>query len=53
MGTIWMQFKELIFQFLLMIESVVGDWGLAIIVLTVLVQARSHASDHQADEVDV
>jgi len=33
-----MQFKELIFQFLLMIESVVGDWGLAIIVLTVLVR---------------
>ena len=38
MGTIWMQFKELIFQFLLMIEAVVGDWGLAIIVLTVLVR---------------
>ena len=35
---IWMQFKELIFQFLAWIHSYVGDWGLAIIVLTVLVR---------------
>ncbi len=35
---IWVTFKELIFQFLLMIHSIVGDWGMAIIVLTVLVR---------------
>jgi len=35
---IWNSFKEIIFQFLSQIESVVGDWGLAIIVLTVLVR---------------
>jgi len=35
---IWNSFKEIIFQFLRQIESVVGDWGLAIIVLTVLVR---------------
>jgi len=35
---IWNSFKELIFLFLQQIESVVGDWGLAIIVLTVLVR---------------
>lgn len=35
---IWMSFKQLIFSFLVQIESVVGDWGLAIIVLTILVR---------------
>ncbi len=35
---IWVSFKELIFLFLKQIEGVVGDWGLAIIVLTVLVR---------------
>jgi len=35
---IWTSFKELIFLFLQQIEGVVGDWGLAIIVLTVLVR---------------
>lgn len=34
----WDAFKELIFMFLRQIEAVVGDWGLAIIVLTVLVR---------------
>jgi len=38
MGLLWDQFKELIFQLLMQIEAVVGDWGLAIIVLTVLVR---------------
>jgi len=37
-GNIWISFKELIFLFLQQIEGVVGDWGLAIIVLTVLVR---------------
>lgn len=35
---IWNSFKEVIFVFLQQIEGVVGDWGLAIIVLTVLVR---------------
>ena len=35
---IWVSFKEIIFLFLRQIEGVVGDWGLAIIVLTVLVR---------------
>jgi len=35
---IWASFKELIFLILQQIEGVVGDWGLAIIVLTVLVR---------------
>lgn len=34
----WDAFKEVIFELLRQIESVVGDWGLAIIVLTVLVR---------------
>lgn len=38
MGAIWLQFQEAIFQFLLWIEGYAGDWGLAIIVLTVLVR---------------
>lgn len=38
MGVLWSSFKELIFVFLQQIEGVVGDWGLAIIVLTVLVR---------------
>lgn len=33
-----MQFKELIFEFLRLIYTYVGDWGMAIIVLTVLVR---------------
>jgi YidC/Oxa1 family membrane protein insertase len=37
-ANIWITFKELIFVFLRQIEGVVGDWGLAIIVLTVLVR---------------
>jgi len=37
-GTIWNAFKDIIFQILQQIEGVVGDWGLAIIVLTVLVR---------------
>jgi YidC/Oxa1 family membrane protein insertase len=35
---IWDSFKEVIFVVLQQIEGVVGDWGLAIIVLTVLVR---------------
>ncbi|MCL2503235.1 MAG: YidC/Oxa1 family membrane protein insertase [Coriobacteriia bacterium] len=35
---IWDQFKELIFQFLVQIQGHVGDWGMSIIVLTVLVR---------------
>jgi len=35
---IWVAFKDIIFQILQQIEGVVGDWGLAIIVLTVLVR---------------
>ena len=35
---IWVQFKEIIFQLLVWIESYVGDWGMAIIVLTVMVR---------------
>jgi YidC/Oxa1 family membrane protein insertase len=35
---LWNQFKDIIFQFLVLIESYVGDWGMAIIVLTVLVR---------------
>jgi len=35
---IWNQFKELIFDFLVLIHGYVGDWGMAIIVLTVLVR---------------
>lgn len=38
MGVLWSSFKELIFVFLQWIEGAVGDWGLAIIVLTVLVR---------------
>lgn len=38
MGGIWSSFKELIFVFLQQIEGFVGDWGMAIIVLTVLVR---------------
>jgi YidC/Oxa1 family membrane protein insertase len=34
----WESFKEIIFTFLQQIEGVAGDWGLAIIVLTVLVR---------------
>lgn len=34
----WSSFKELIFVFLQQIAGVVGDWGLAIIVLTVFVR---------------
>jgi YidC/Oxa1 family membrane protein insertase len=37
-GVIWASFQQLIFSFLVLIEGVVGDWGLAIIVLTVLVR---------------
>lgn len=35
---IWEQFKELIFEFLVYIHSFTGDWGMAIIVLTILVR---------------
>lgn len=35
---IWTQFKELIFQFLVLIYEFAGDWGLAIIILTILVR---------------
>lgn len=38
MGAIWTSFKEIIFVFLQQIEGFVGDWGFAIIVLTVLVR---------------
>ncbi len=38
MGALWIEFKELIFALLLYIERYVGDWGLAIIALTVLVR---------------
>ena len=38
MGPIWDAFKEGIFQVLLAIEGVVGDWGLAIILLTILIR---------------
>lgn len=34
----WESFKQIIFTFLQQIEGVAGDWGLAIIVLTVLVR---------------
>ena len=34
----WNVFREGIFQILLWIQSYVGDWGLAIIVLTVLIR---------------
>lgn len=34
----WLEFQRLIFQFLLLIYTYVGDWGMAIIVLTVLVR---------------
>jgi len=37
-GALWSSFKELIFSLLLLIEGFVGDWGLAIITLTVLVR---------------
>ena len=37
-ASVWTSFKELIFVLLQLIEGVVGDWGLAIIVLTVLVR---------------
>jgi len=37
-GSLWTEFKELIFMLLQQIEAFVGDWGLAIIVLTVLVR---------------
>ena len=36
MGSIWDAFKEGIFQVLLAIHGVVGDWGLAIIILTII-----------------
>jgi YidC/Oxa1 family membrane protein insertase len=35
---VWAQFKDLIFLFLKMIQGVVGDWGMAIIALTVLIR---------------
>lgn len=38
MGAIWTEFKDLIFELLRLIYGVVGDWGMAIIVLTVLVR---------------
>ncbi len=38
MSALWIEFKELIFALLLYIERFVGDWGLAIIALTVLVR---------------
>ena len=34
----WAQFKDLIFEFLKLIQNYVGDWGLSIIALTVLVR---------------
>ncbi len=34
----WGQFKEVIFEALKIIQSYVGDWGLAIVVLTVIVR---------------
>lgn len=34
----WEAFKDVIFEFLRVIQSFVGDWGMAIIVLTVLVR---------------
>ncbi|PKQ16812.1 MAG: hypothetical protein CVT67_03320 [Actinobacteria bacterium HGW-Actinobacteria-7] len=37
-GALWQAFQQAIFVFLQQIEGVVGDWGLAIIVLTVLVR---------------
>jgi YidC/Oxa1 family membrane protein insertase len=37
-GALWTQFKEVIFDFLVVIEGTVGDWGMAIIVLTILVR---------------
>jgi YidC/Oxa1 family membrane protein insertase len=35
---LWQWFQELIFQALFLIEGVVGDWGLAIIILTVFIR---------------
>ena len=35
---IWAQFKQVIFDSLVLIYQAVGDWGMAIIVLTVLVR---------------
>jgi YidC/Oxa1 family membrane protein insertase len=37
-GTLWSQFQELIFQALLYLEGITHDWGMAIIVLTVLIR---------------
>jgi YidC/Oxa1 family membrane protein insertase len=37
-SALWTSFKEIIFTFLMQIEIAVGDWGVAIIVLTVLVR---------------
>ncbi|MDZ4168407.1 MAG: YidC/Oxa1 family membrane protein insertase [Coriobacteriia bacterium] len=38
MGELWEAFKQIIFDLLQWIEGFTGDWGLAIIVLTVLVR---------------
>ncbi len=38
MGGIWVQFKEVIFQALLYLEGITGDWGMAIILLTLAIR---------------
>ncbi len=38
MGDIWVQFKEVIFQALLYLEGITGDWGMAIILLTIAIR---------------
>lgn len=38
MWVAWDAFKDVIFEFLRLIQSFVGDWGMAIIVLTILVR---------------
>jgi len=37
-GDIWVQFKEVIFQALLYLEGITGDWGMAIILLTIAIR---------------
>jgi YidC/Oxa1 family membrane protein insertase len=37
-GTLWGQFQELIFQALLWLEGITHDWGMAIILLTVIIR---------------
>ena len=38
MGEIWLQFKELIFQALLYLRGFTGNWGMAIILLTIAIR---------------